>query len=183
MNSFINSKFASFLSQDNGKQVFIKINSVDTGSFKVQKDTKLVACVGSRKTFPNCRYEFSAGNHTNLNKVWSFTYKNAQRSSLVFVLYKGKTFFGNDQEIGEIEIKLSALACNRVTTHEFVLRSPDKNAIPARVSLSIHVSENGCKAFTAPAGDKIRSDFEIIHKETFTQQNSPQPSFPEFNIF
>ena len=182
MNTFINSKFASYLSQDNGKQVFVKINSVDTGSFKVEKDTKLVACVGSRKTFQNSRYEFSAGNSRNVQKVWSFTYKNAQRSSMVFVLYKKKSFFGVDQEIGEIEIKLSALACNRVTVHEFVLRSPDKNAIPARVSLSIHVSENGCKAFTAPEGDKIRSDFEIIHKETFSQMTQQQ-NHQEFGIF
>ena len=167
MNSFINSKFASYLSQETHNQVYVRINSIDTGSFKIEKDSRLLACIGSRKTFRNLPFEFSAGDSAKLQKEWSFSYKNAQRSSIVFVLYK-KNFFGTDQEIGEIEIKLNAMNCNRITTHEFVLRSPDKNAIPARVSLSIHLCENGCKAFTAPEGDKIRSDFEIIHKETYS---------------
>ena len=167
MNNFINTKFASYVPQETTNQAFVKINSIDTGSFKLERDARLSACIGSRKTFKNCPYDFFMADSKRLQKVWTFSYKNAQRSSLVFVLYK-KNFFGTDEEIGEIEIKLNALTCNRITNHVFVLRSPDKNAIPAKVSLSIHISENGSKPFQAPEGDKIRSDFEIFHKETYS---------------
>lgn len=164
MHSFGRSSDSSYQSLISDNEVYVRIDSIDTGSFPVKNDTKLIACIGSRHSFLPYSYEFKAGN--NVNHVWNFTYKNQDRSSFVLVLFK-RQLFGGDKEIGEIELKLNAFQTNAVTQHTFELHSPQKNAIPAKVTLSVHICEDGSERFNAPEAQSIQNQYEIVHKSTY----------------
>ena len=149
---------------DSLNQVYIRIDSIDLGSFQSTNKATLKACIGSRKSFLPNVYEF----HKNdiLNHTWTFTFKNANRSSFIFALFK-KRIFGGDHEVGEIEVRINAFQPNTVTTEEFILKSPNPNAVPAKVKLTIHVCENGAQEFDAPPSTSINNNFEIPHATTY----------------
>ena len=164
MQSFGNTSNSSYQSLISDNEVYVRIDSINTGSFQVKNDTKLIACVGSRHSFLPYAHEFRAG--SKVNHVWNFTYKNQDRSSFVLVLFK-RQLFGGDKEIGEIELKLNAFQPNAVTQHTFVLHSPQKNSIPAKVTLSVHICEDGNEKFNAPEAATMHSQYESLHKTTY----------------
>ena len=145
-------------------QVYVRIDSIDLGSFQASNKATLKACVGSRKSFLPFSFEF----HKNerIDHTWSFNFKNANRSSVVIAIFK-RRYFGGDHEVGEIEIKMNAFELNTITTHDYVLQSPNPNAVPARVRVSIHVCDNGAPAFCAPETSKIAENFQIHHATTY----------------
>ena len=155
----------NMLNMKDGNDIYIRIDNIDLGSFEVDSSSKLVACIGSRTSFRPFSVDFPAS-QKKVDHVWNFKFTNSQKSSFVLVLFK-RRFFGQDKEIGEIEIKLNAFPANKVTKHEFVLRSPNPNAIPAKVTLSIHVCEDGSPQFKAPISDSIAPRYEILHRTTY----------------
>ena len=82
------------------------------------------------------------------------------------VIFK-KRYFGSDREIGEIEIKLNAFEFNKVTTHEFTLQSPNPNAVPAKIRVSVHLSDKCTVPFHAPVGQIAIKNFQILHAKTY----------------
>lgn len=146
----------------NGNRVYVRIDDLSTGSFKLSNQSKLIACVGHRRNYKPYKYEFRA-NSKNIDKTWRFAYDNIETSSFVVVLFKKKTF-GSNKEIGEIELRAAAFQPNTIVTEEFTLISPDSNAIPAKVTLSVHVSENGAKEFKAPKSGLLFSN-AVIHRQ------------------
>ena len=148
-------------------KVFVKIDKIDYGSFKVDKNTMIIGCVGSRYSFKPYAYTFPVS-ETTPNKVWDLEYKNAARSSFVLVLFKHR-FFGSDIEIGEIELKISGFETNTVTQHEFTLQSPFYGN-PVKVTLSVHVSEDGTRGFKAPLSNSLIGDVVIPHQKCYSQK-------------
>ncbi|EAX92000.1 hypothetical protein TVAG_001700 [Trichomonas vaginalis G3] len=149
-----------------GSRAYIRVDGVETGSFHTNGKTTLVARVGPRANFMNHTAEFSEKNCPK--KTWEFKYSDASRSSFVVVISK-KHLFGGDEEIGEVELRLSAFEPNTVVSAEFNLKSPHNQAVPARARLSVHLSEDGSSAFCAPAGGVVFQNAEIPHKKTYFQ--------------
>ena len=147
-----------------GNYAYIRVDGVSTGSFHTSGKTTLVARVGPRSSFMGHAAEFNEKNHPN--KTWEFRYNDPARSSFVLVLFK-KHLFGGDEEIGEVELRLSAFEPNTVVSEEFTLKSPHNMPVPARARISVHLSEDGSSAFCAPAGGKILANPEIPHKATY----------------
>ena len=158
----------SFDQKQNVGHVYVKVESVSIGSFNASDKATLKMCLTTRRALKMGFHEYCHEFHKNekVDHTWSFTYKNKQHSSFVLLLFK-RRYFGGDREIGEIELKLDAFATNSVTTHEFVLRSPNENAIPARVTLSVHLSENGSENFNAPQMNILSDKYEVRRKTTF----------------
>ena len=159
--SAINNGYKPFNDSTN---VYVRIDGVDLGSFAASSKATLKACVGSRKSFIPFSFEF----HKNerINHTWNFNFNNANRSSIVIAIFK-RRYFGGDHEVGEIEIKMNAFELNAITTHEYVLQSPNPNAVPAKIRVSIHVCDNGAPAFCAPQTSKIGENFQIHHATTY----------------
>ncbi|EAX89580.1 hypothetical protein TVAG_444990 [Trichomonas vaginalis G3] len=148
-----------------GARAYVKVDAVDTGSFPgLEGKSDLVMRVGPRHCFMGYGFDFKKGEHPN--HTWEFKYQDAHRSSLVICLFK-KRIFGGDEEIGEIELKLSAFEPDTIVTKEYTLKPPDPKNIPARVRISIHLSEDGSMAFSAPAGGKLLCNPEIPHATTY----------------
>ena len=164
----IDSSFSKEILQNkqNSNQVFIKLESVNLGSFKLEPGTRIKACIGSRSNIKGYPVEFNQ--NTVPNHVWTFSYKNLLKSSFVLVLFQSQ-FLGPEKEIGEIEIRLSAFQKNSVTSHEFILRSPNRNAVPPRVRLSVHVNEDGSNQFSAPNAHAIDDKFEIVRRTSYAE--------------
>ena len=155
----------NIVNKNNNNDIFLRIDNIDLGSFETEPNSKIVVCLGSRNLYRPYSIDIPA-TQKKLDKVWNFKYSNFSKSSFVLALYKRK-FFGQDKEIGQIEIKLDAFPINRVTKHEFVLRSPNPNAIPPKVTLSIHVCEDGSPQFKAPESDNINPRFEILPRKSY----------------
>ena len=142
--------------------VYIKIEDIDYGSFPVDSSTAIVIAFGSRKTYQQNLLTIQGHEHAP-KKVWSFGYKNPTKSSFVIVLYKYK-FFGKNQEIGEIELRLGGFTENRVTTHEFTMKSPNRGREP-KITLTVHVSEDGASAFDAESCSEVKDS--VIVKTSY----------------
>ena len=152
--SMIN-KFIDFKPQINKKQAFVKITDIELPDIN---NGKIVAYVGSRKAFKN-----QIVSHENPHtKIWNFLYTNKNHSSFVLALYNQQSKLSEDKLLGEIEIRLSSFKSNSVTKHTFILRSSDRNSVPIRVTLSIHLSENGSKALEAPESNILNYEYEIF---------------------
>ena len=147
-----------------GNRAFIKVDAVDTGSYNMSNKAKLVARVGPRHSFMNHSTEF--GLKERPQGTFDFKYTDPERSSFVCVLFK-KHLFGGDEELGEIELRLSAFEPNTVVSKEYTLKTPSSKHIPCRVRISVHLSEDGSNAFCAPAGGKLLANPEIPHKTTY----------------
>ncbi|EAY13654.1 hypothetical protein TVAG_387950 [Trichomonas vaginalis G3] len=148
----------------NGNRAYIRVDGADTGSYKTNGKTTLVARVGPRNNFMNHAAEFSEKGFPT--QTWEFKYNDPSRSSFVVVLFK-KHIFGGDEEIGEVELRLSAFEPNTVVSQEFTLLSPRNQSVPAHVKLSVHLSEDGSCPFCAPFGGKLMANAEIPHKKTY----------------
>ena len=148
----------------NGNRAYIRIDGVQTGSFKTSGKTTLVARVGPRNNFMGHAAEFNERSHPD--KTWEFRYNDPSRSSFVFILFK-KHLFGGDEEIGEVELSLNAFEPNSVVSTEFQLQSPNKQSIPARARISVHLSEDGSEPFDATENGKLVGDAVIPHKQTY----------------
>ena len=147
----------------NEHHVYIKIINVDPGNFPLDNTSTLTLCIGPRKAFTARQYDFTP--NSKVDDTWEFSYKNSLKSSLTIGLFS-KSFFGNLHEIGEIELNLAAFKVNAVTKQSFTLRSKDRNLIPPKIKLSLHLSENGEASFHAPETNKMKDEFEIIRKPT-----------------
>ena len=143
--------------------VYIRILGVDPGNFPLDNSSILTLCIGPRKAYLNHQYDFTA--NAKIDNTWEFIYKNSLKSSLTIGLFS-KSFFGTLTEIGEIELNLAAFKVNAVTKQTFTLRSKDRNLIPPKIKVTIHLSENGETSFHAPETNKIKDEFEIIRKPT-----------------
>ena len=163
-NSYSGQNLGCYHSLESVNQIYIKIDSLDIGSFPASEKAILKAYVGPRKAYLPFSFEF----HKNqaLDHIWNFNFKNADRSSFVIALFK-KRYFGSDREIGEIEIKLNAFEFNKVTTHEFTLQSPNPNAVPAKIRVSVHLSDKCTVPFHAPVGQIAIKNFQILHAKTY----------------
>ncbi|EAY19593.1 hypothetical protein TVAG_228560 [Trichomonas vaginalis G3] len=150
----------------NGNRAFIRVDGVSTGSFPTNGKTTLVARVGPRSTFMRHGAEFTEKYRPT--QTWDFKYTDPARASFVVVLFK-KHLFGGDEEIGEVELRLSAFEANTVVSQEFTLKSPHVQSVPARLRLSVHLSEDGSSAFCAPLNGKVIFNPEIPHKKTYFQ--------------
>ena len=132
-------------------KVHIKFDQIDYGSYRITSSDSVVLAFGSRTGFMN--HLMTLQGHEIPKKVWSFTYRNPSKSSFVIVLYKYK-FFGKNEEIGEIELKLSGFHENLVTTHTFPLKSSVRGTPPS-VTLTVHISEDQSPPFES---EKIPSN-------------------------
>ena len=148
----------------NGNRAYIRVDGVNTGSFKTSGKTTLVARVGPRNSFMNRAAEFTEKGFPS--KTWEFKYNDPSKASFVLLISK-KHMFGGDEEIGEVELKLSAFEPNTVVSQEFKLLSPRNQSVPASVRLSVHLSEDGSCPFCAPFGGKLLANAEIPHKKTY----------------
>ncbi|EAY17628.1 hypothetical protein TVAG_235090 [Trichomonas vaginalis G3] len=148
----------------NGNKAYIRIDSVNAGGFPVNNKTALIACVGPRSTFMRHQAEFTP--KTNPSNTWEFNYTNSSRASFVFCLFK-KHLFGGDEEIGEIELRLSAFELNTVVSNKFTLKSPNPRIAPATAVISVHLCEDGSFPFCAPLDGKVLSNPEIEHAKTY----------------
>ena len=155
----------NIINKNNNNDIYLRIDNIDLGSFEVESNSKIVVCLGSRTSYRPYAVDIPA-TQKRVDKVWNFKYSNFSKSSFVLALFKRK-FFGQDKEIGQIEIKLDAFPINKVTRHEFVLRSPNPNAIPPKVTLSIHVCEDGSPQFKAPVTDSVSPRFEILPRRNY----------------
>ena len=66
---------------------------------------------------------------------------------------------GKDEEIGQIELRLSAFKPNVCTTHTFPMRMGGGD--PPKLTLLCHRSEDGCDPFDAP-DDELQSQDVIV---------------------
>ena len=135
--------------------VYVKIDSYSLGSFAASESATIKAAVTTRQMIKLGLIDYvSFHKAESINHTWSFHYRNKQKSSFIILLAKQRIFGGN-KEIGEIELKLDAFDTNKVTTHEFELRSPSQADIPAKVKLSIHVCEDESPQFVAQQSNNI----------------------------
>ena len=132
--------------------VYLRVDSIDLGSFKASSKAHLRVCIGSRREYSQQGFDF----HRNerIPHQWEFEFRNADRSSFVIALYK-KRVFGGDSEIGKAEIKLNDFEANAVTTKTVTLQSQQFNSVPATITISVHRDENGSPAFQAPMGKSL----------------------------
>ena len=144
-------------------RVHIRIDRIDYGGFRLSNSDAVVIAFGSKSSFMNHLMTIQATDPPP-NKVWSFNYRMANKSSFVIVLYKYK-FFGKNEEIGEIELKLSGFYENKVTTHTFPMRSRVRGPPPS-ITLTVHVSEDQAEAFD---GEKVTDvkDFVVVKNPFF----------------
>lgn len=147
-----------------GNRAYIRVDSVDTGSFRIKNDTKLIARVGPKTSFMIHPAEFNPRSSPRTN--WDFKYNNARCASFVVAIFK-KRIFGGDLEIGEVELKLSGFEPNKVTTGTFNMMSPQGKNYNASVKVSVHLSEDGSFPFTAPEDGKILQNPIIPHAHTY----------------
>ena len=132
-------------------EIFIKVESVDIGSFPASAKADLMVCIGPRKHYMDFAYNMKKY-ETNVPHIWTFYSKKPQRASFVIALFK-KRYFGINSEIGKVELKLNEFQPNTVTTKEFNLVPPNSNGFNqfgARIRVSVHLNENGSSAFSAP---------------------------------
>ena len=141
----------------NKKQAFVKINDIQIERANKQR---IGAYIGSRRVFKNRM--FSCENAKT--KTWNFCYSNKNQASFVLALYNQESMFGNGKLLGEIEIRLSSFKTNHITKHTFILRSTDRYSEPIRVTLTIHLNEDGSKAFSSPESNILNYEYEIINK-------------------
>ena len=160
-----NSAPYGYQSIDQQHEFYIRIDDIDLGSFAASDKANLKICIGPRKLFQNFSSEFHRFEIPQ--RTWAFQYKNADRASFVIALFK-KRVFGRDSEIGEVELKLNAFQPNAVTQRTFTLHSPNSNAIPAKIVISVHANENGSGKFHAQKATAFNeNNFEIHHKKTY----------------
>lgn len=146
-----------------GNKAFIRVDQVNTGSYPIRGNTTFVCCVGPRNSFRNHPSEFGA-NEVPLD-TWDFDYKNANKSSFALVLFR-KKLFGGDEEIGEVELRLSSFQPNTVVTENIKLQSPRNKYFNVSVKLSVHICDDGSFPFDAPAG-KLLENPVIPHRTTY----------------
>ena len=150
-----------YSSIDDSGKVYVKIDGIDYGTFKASNKANIVAYVGSRSYFRLRPYQFKRSEYMPKN-VWSFSYKNARKSTFVVALYKHR-YTKSDSEIGEIELRISGFQPNCVTTQQFTMKSPQFGGVPPQIRLTVHVSEDGAPAFQAPPAQSISPNIEVQH--------------------
>lgn len=129
------------------KNIYIRVEGVDAGTFPIDAKSEYVACVGPRATYRQHKCDFPVGGKPN--NVWNFRYTDAYRSSFFVALYK-KRIFGGDILIGELELNVAQFKPNVITTQIVTLKSAEIKYLPPRVRISVHISENGAQKFCAP---------------------------------
>ncbi|EAX89110.1 hypothetical protein TVAG_009440 [Trichomonas vaginalis G3] len=148
-----------------GNYAYIRVDGVSTRQLPIQAARQqIVARVDPRSLLTVHVTKFTEMSHPN--KTWEFRYNDPARSSLVLVLFQ-KHLFGGEEEISEVELRLSAFEPNTVVSEEFTLKSPHNMPVPARARISVHLSEDGSSAFCALAGGNILANPEIPHKATY----------------
>lgn len=150
---------------NDGHRAYIRIDSIETGSFPVKSDTKLLVMVGPRTSFMLHQKEFTPKRIPVIS--WDYKYNNASKSSFVFALFK-KRIFGGNEEIGEVELKLSGFEKNKVVTQDYYLQTPNNKYYNVKVRISIHCDENGSFPFMAPQDGKLIANPVIIHQKTYS---------------
>ena len=148
---------------DNGA-IHIKIDRVDLGSFKASQKANIMAYCGPRKTFMNHGCLFKRGEY-NPKTVWNFQYSNPRRSTFVIALYKHR-YLKPDSLIGEIELRVSGFQPNAVTTTQFTLNCPGCS-VPANITLSVHVCENGSDSFAAPTSNTVSNNIVVQRRNCY----------------
>ena len=148
-------------------RIYIRIENIDYDSFKISNKASVMAFAGSRKHFRKHPYKFNVS-ETAPQHVWSFRYDDVSKTSFVLVLYKYR-ILGADEEIGQVEINLKGFKPNTVTTHEFNLFCPEKNISP-KVTISIHINQDGSEPFTAPQCNNIPNN-AVMKKTPLFNQN------------
>ena len=132
-------------------EIFVKVLSVDIGSFPASNKADLKVCIGPRRHYLDFAYDMKK-HETNVPHTWTFYSKNSEKSSFVIALFK-KRYFGINSEIGKVELKVGSFEPNTVTTREFTLVPPNGNKYSsdvARIRVSVHINKNGSPAFSAP---------------------------------
>ena len=160
-------KLNGYQSIDRLIPIYIRLEGVNLGSYHASNHAVLKACIGSRKYFLPNAYEFHITDP--VQHTWTCNFSNPDRSSFIIALFK-RRLFGNDHEVGEIEIKVNAFEPNTVTTKEFELLSPNRFSTPARVRVSVHIAADGSSPFQAPLSTNIKDNFEIPHNKTYLPQ-------------
>ena len=153
----MNRLFDNYVKQTHYNKTYIKINKIEQQNSSI---SNVVAYIGSRKSFKKWNISVSPIE----NKTWELNYTDKNHSSFVVALFNQKSMFEESKLIGEIEIKLGSFQTNRVTNHTFILRCPDRHSEPIRVSLSIHLNEDGSKPFQSCESNILNYEYEIIRK-------------------
>lgn len=147
-----------------GNRAFIRIDSVQTGTYPIKSKATLIAHVGPRTSFMNHTSEFGL-NEAPLD-TWDFSYKNAQNSSFVIAIFR-KRLFGGDEEIGEIELKLGSFEKNKVVSEIFELQTLRNRYFNVKVNVSVHLCEDEGFPFCADGNGKLLSNPVIRHQTTY----------------
>lgn len=147
-----------------GAPVYIRIDSIDTGSFKLQEKNTIVATCGPAACYRNFSHEIPATTK-NPKLAWGFKYNNADNSSFVIALYKKCMLF--DDLIGMVYVRLSEFAANEVYTKELQLRNHKDEPTDAKIKISVHLDDNGSPAFRP-----IKHEAKIPHKTTALAMSS-----------
>ena len=137
------------LSEDE-TQIFIRVESLDIGSYPASNKADIMVCIGPRKHYMDFAYNMKK-NEINVPHTWTFYSKNPATASFVIAVFK-KRYFGVNSEIGQVELRLKSFQPNTVTTKDFTLNSAQGsgNSYPARIRVSVHINSNGSTAFNAP---------------------------------
>ena len=104
-----------------GNKVYIKVEHIDYGSFRVDSSTQIIFKLGSRSTYQKSN-DSSYVSYRVPNHVWSLGYKDAMKALFIIGMSKYK-FIGKNEEICEIELSLNGFHENHVTTHTFEMRT------------------------------------------------------------
>lgn len=129
----------------NGAPIYIKIDDVDCGSFKLDSKSIIVAAVGPRGSYRDFSHEFPA-TQRKPQQAWGFKYVNAGNASFVIALYKKRKWVADDL-IGEIELKVGDFELNKVVQKEYILKTFVDMKILPRIKVSVHVDDLGAPAF------------------------------------
>lgn len=127
-------------------KVFIKVDSIDWGSYQTKKTHSYTICVGPKLSYMPYAYEFK-DNGKPIPKVWEFWYNHYSSSKFVIALFKNNLILDNDL-LGFADIKLSNFTKDTVSSAVFTLQSQTLQLEnPITVKVMVHVCENGAIAF------------------------------------
>lgn len=141
--------------------VNIKIKSISVGSCNFTNKDTIVACIGSTKNFFSFKQEISYEELCMCNNVWQFRVNSIEKASFIVVIFK-KRLIGHDQELGRIHLRCNAFERNTVVSHSFDLQSTTFYSVKPRITLDVHVDDEGSEPFLAIAGC-LSDDYLINH--------------------
>ena len=150
-------------------RAYIKISNIELGDYPCSDNSELILSVGPHNKFQDNEVKFPTRDRGFFENTWHFAFTREERSAFVVVLYKHHLPI--NREIGEIELRLDAFQPNTVVSDVFALTGTEKDWMPAKLRITVHVDENGAPPFSAPEGFEFPDKAEVKHKKTYSHWN------------